>query len=478
MAEGKDRSYDNPLVTRYAGRAMRELFSPERRAECWRDLWIALAEAEQELGLAISDEQLDELRRTRDHIDLGRVATLEAELRHDVMAHIHHWGEVAPKARPILHLGATSCFVTDNADLVLFRRGLELVVDRIVAALVAFEVQARATRDLPCLGFTHYQAAQPVTFGKRVCLWMQDLVLDLDEVERMVAAMPCRGVKGTTGTQASFLELFAGDHDKVRALDRLVAKKLGFSSSFAVTGQTYPRKFDHEILARLAGVAQSCAKFAVDMRLLSHDGEVSEPFTDKQIGSSAMAYKRNPMRCERIGSLARLVFALAETGAQTAATQWLERTLDDSAIRRIALPEAFLAVDAILLLVTNVATGMRVYPRMMQRHLDEHLPFLATETILMEGVRAGQDRQDLHEKIRVHAVEAARRMKEEGSSNPLVAMLEGDAAFAFGHGRMRELLDAKKLVGRAPEQVDEFLAECVEPRIAERRSTFTDEVRV
>ncbi|MCA8970276.1 MAG: adenylosuccinate lyase [Planctomycetes bacterium] len=478
MNEAADSVYQNPLVTRYAGSAMRELFSPRQRAECWRDLWIALAEAQRELGLDVSDAQLDAMRSTRESVDLDRVAELEAELRHDVMAHVHHWGEVAPIARPILHLGATSCFVTDNADLVIFRRGLRLVEDRLIAALEVLDRRAREHRDLPCLGYTHFQPAQPVTFGKRVCLWMQDLVLDLDEVRRVIESMPCRGAKGTTGTQASFLELFGGDHAKVRALDARVAEKLGFAGTFAVTGQTYPRKYDHELLSRLAGVAQSCAKFAVDMRLLSHDGEVSEPFTDKQIGSSAMAYKRNPMRCERIGSLARLVISLADTGAQTASTQWLERTLDDSAIRRIALPEAFLAVDAILMLLTNVADGMRVYPRMMRRHLDEQLPFMATETILMEGVKAGHDRQDLHETIRVHAVEAARAMKEEGVQNPLVSMLEEDDSFAFAHGRIRDLLDPSSLVGRAPEQVDEFLAEVVSPRLQGERRSFEDEVRV
>ena len=478
MDQSDAHSYQNPLGTRYAGKAMRELFSPLRRAHTWRDVWIALAEAEHELGLGITDEQLCALRESKDQIDLGRVAELEAELRHDVMAHVHHWGEVAPLARPILHLGATSCFVTDNADLILFREALGLIEGRILLALQLLRKLAERTADLPCLGYTHFQAAQPVTFGKRVSLWMQDLVFDLDELRTLRATMPLRGAKGTTGTQASYLELFDGDHSKVRALDQRIAEKLGFEKTLAVSGQTYPRKYDHELLARLSGIAQSAAKFAVDMRLLSHEGEVSEPFTDKQIGSSAMAYKRNPMRCERIGSLARLVASLAGSAAATAMTQWLERTLDDSAIRRITLPESFLAIDAILILVASVSDGMHVYPQMMRRHLDEQLPFMATETILMEGVRAGGDRQDLHEKLRVHAVEAARLMKEEGRSNPLLGFLEQDLSFAFVHGRLQELLDPAELVGRAPEQVAEFLAEVVAPRLEGFAAGFVDELRV
>ena len=478
MSEAPESHYENPLVTRYAGERMRRLFSARRRAQVWRDLWIALAEVQQELGLAIEDAQIQELREQRDEIDLSRVAELERDLRHDVMAHVHHFGEVAPKARGILHLGATSCFVTDNADLLLFREGLQLVAERLVAAIAALREQALAHASLPCLGYTHFQAAQPTTFGKRCCLWIQDLLFDLERVDELVARLPARGVKGTTGTQASFLDLFDGDHAKVRELDRRVADRLGFDKVLAVSGQTYTRKLDHDILSVLAGIAQSASKFAVDVRLLSHEGEVSEPFADKQIGSSAMAYKRNPMRSERICSLARLVQTLLPSAGETHATQWLERSLDDSAIRRISLPESYLAVDACLILMTNIARGMRVYKGRMRRHMDEQLPFLATELLLMEGVRQGGDRQDLHERIRQHAVDAAHRMKEEGVENPMLAALEADEAFAFARGRYAELLDPMRLVGRAPEQVAEFVAECVDPAIAGRSLAEDAELRV
>ncbi len=471
-------TYDNPLVTRYSSRAMRELFSPMRRTLVWRDLWIALAEAQHELGLDVTREQIDELRSTRDTIDLGRVAELERDLRHDVMAHVHHYGELAPLARPILHLGATSCYVTDNADLILQRDALALIEEGLVATCRALADQALRHADLACLGYTHYQPAQPTTVGKRVCLWLQGFVSDLGTIDRLRATMPLRGVKGKTGTQASFFDLFDGDHDKVCELERRVVDKMGFASAFAVTGQTYPRKFDHEVLSALAGVAQSAAKFGVDIRLLSHEGELCEPFTDKQIGSSAMAYKRNPMRTERVCSLARYVQALLPTAGITASTQWLERTLDDSAIRRITIPEAFLATDACLILTANVARGMTVFPRVVQRNLDESLPFMATENLLMEGVRAGGDRQDLHERIRVHSIEAMRRIREEGEPNTLVELLEGDDAFAWARGRMSELLEPGKLIGRAPRQVRDFLEEVVEPALAGRTGATGDDVCV
>jgi len=460
--------YVNPLVTRYAGEPMRVLFSPRRRTIVWRRLWIALAEAERELGLAITEEQIAALRDKLEDIDFDRVAELEADLRHDVMAHVRHYGELAPVAAGILHLGATSCFVTDNADLVVFREGLELVEQRIAAAVRELAAKAREHRDLPCLGYTHFQPAQPTTVGKRICLWLADLVSDLEEISRLRRELPFRGTKGATGTQASFLTLFDGDHDKVKELDRRVAAKLGFEKTMPITGQTYSRKLDHRILSALSGVAQSASKFGVDFRLLSHEAEVSEPFTAKQVGSSAMAYKRNPMRSERICSLARLVQPLALTGGMTHATQWLERTLDDSAIRRIAIPEAFLAVDACMILTANVASGMQVFPRVIAANLAEQMPFLATEDILMEGVRAGGDRQELHERLRTLSVEAGRRMKEDGVKNPLPDMLAGDAAFAFVRGRLDEMLAPERFVGRAPQQVDEFLAEVVEPLLAGR----------
>ncbi|HHI80698.1 MAG TPA: adenylosuccinate lyase [Planctomycetes bacterium] len=480
MSEGQNpaEEYQNPLVTRYAGKRMRALFSPLQRARTWRDLWIALAEAERDCGLDISEEQLQELRNHRDDIDLERIAELERELRHDVMAHVHQFGEVAPLAKGILHLGATSCFITDNADLWIYREGLALLEQDLVTALHLLRDKAREYRDLPCLGATHYQPAQPVTLGKRICLWAQDLALDLQDLRSLRQGLPFRGAKGTTGTQASFLALFGGDHAKVRELDRLVATKMGFDRILPVTGQTYPRKLDHRLLSVLSGIAQSTSKFGVDFRLLSHEGEVSEPFTEKQIGSSAMAYKRNPMRSERICSLARLVLSLAETAGATASVQWLERSLDDSAIRRISIPEAFLGAQACLSLEQNIVQGMRVYPKMCQRHLDEQLPFLATESILMEGVKAGGDRQELHESIRKHAVEAARRMKEEGIPNPLVEALEADPVFSFAKGRIQELLDARLLVGRAPQQVDEFLEEFLEPLLEGTEPSYEDQVRV
>lgn len=470
--------FDHPLIERYAGHQMVELFSPRIRHRTWRDLWIALAEAQRELGLPITAEQVAELRAHRDEFDWVRVAALERELRHDVMAHVHHYGELAPRARPILHLGATSCFVTDNADLILFRRALGFVEQRLCAAIAALAGFAREHRALVCLGYTHFQVAQPVTVGKRATLWLQDLSWDLDEVRRIIAWLPFRGVKGTTGTQASFLSLFDGDGAKVDALERRVTEALGFKRAVAVGGQTYPRKIDWTLHQALCGVAQSAAKFAVDVRLLSHEGELEEPVEDRQIGSSAMPYKKNPMRSERIGALARYVIGLTESSAHTAATQWLERTLDDSAIRRMAIPESFLAIDAILMLVANVAGGMRVYPKVIERNLRESLPFLASEEILMAAVRAGGDRQDLHERLRVHAREAARRVKEEGVPNPLLQLIAADAAFAGIASHLDELTDPRRFAGRAVEQVDRFLVEEVEPRLVGATASLADEIRV
>jgi adenylosuccinate lyase len=464
MTERGDR-FDSPLADRYASPEMAELFSPRRRHTTWRDLWIALAQAQHELGLPVTREQVAALRTHRDEFDWQRVAALEKELRHDVMAHVHHYGELAPEAKAIIHLGATSCFVTDNADLLLYRAALRLCERRLASVLRELAAFATRWRDEPCLGFTHFQVAQPVTVGKRACLWAQDFALDLDEVRRVQAWLPFRGVKGTTGTQATFLMLAEGNHETVAELDRRVTVAMGFARSIAVSGQTYPRKLDWTIHQALSAIAQSAAKFATDLRLLSHDGEIEEPSESKQVGSSAMPYKKNPMRCERVCSLARYVIEAAGTSAHTAANQWLERTLDDSAVRRIALPESFLAVDGILILVENVARGLVVYPRVIDRRLREQLPFLAAEELLMAGVRAGGDRQVLHERIRVHSRAAAHAIKAEGRDNPLLSLIAADPAFAPIRDRLPDLLDPKRFVGRAPEQVDAFVASEIEPRL-------------
>jgi adenylosuccinate lyase len=458
--------FDHPLIERYSSPTMASLFAPASRHGTWRTLWIELARAQMQLGLPITPQQVSALECARDRFDWQRVAVIEKERRHDVMAHVEHFGELAPAAKGILHLGATSCFVTDNGDLILYRRALEFLEQRLCATIAALADFAAVHRAVACLGYTHFQVAQPTTVGKRACLWLQDLLIDLDEVRRVRTWLPARGVKGTTGTQASFLALFDGDHAKVMELDRRVCAAIGFERSIPVSGQTYTRKIDWTIHQVLSGIAQSAAKFGNDLRLLSHEGEVEEPSEQKQIGSSAMAYKKNPMRSERICSLARYVIATADTSAQTAANQWLERTLDDSAVRRIALPESFLAVDGILLLWHNVARGLVVYPKIIEKKLAENLPFLATEEILMAGVRAGGDRQVLHERVRVHSREAVRRLKEDGvASNPLLALLAEDPAFSAIADGFRDLLDPARFVGRAPEQVDEFLAAEVRPRL-------------
>jgi adenylosuccinate lyase len=400
-------------------------------------------------------------------------------LRHDVMAHVHAYGDVCPTARPIIHLGATSCYVTDNTDLILMRRGLELMRSKLVATIDRLAKFAEQYRSLPCLGFTHLQPAQPVTVGKRATLWCYDLVLDLEELEHRIAAIKLRGVKGTTGTQATFLSLFNGDHDKVEELDQLVCQKLGFSQAYAVTGQTYSRKVDSQVIDVLAGLAQSAHKSGSDLRLLQSRKEIEEPFEKHQIGSSAMAYKRNPMRSERMCGLARFVMSLASSAAQTTATQWMERTLDDSANRRLTIPQSFLATDAILILFRNVVDGLVVYPKVIAKHLDEELPFMATEEILMAGVRAGGDRQDLHERIRVHSQEAARQVKEQGRPNDLLDRLKSDPAFSKVD--LTGTLDASRFVGRAPEQVDAFVERIIEPirrRYASELDQAADVLRV
>ncbi len=453
--------YDNPLVARYASAEMSRLWSPQRKFRTWRELWVILAEEEGALGLGIKREQIESLKAHVDTIDFDAAARYERKLRHDVMAHVHAYGDDCPDARAIIHLGATSCYVTDNTDLILLRESLKLLRTRLVAAIDRLATFAARTRDLACLGFTHFQPAQPTTIGKRACLWAYDLVLDLAEIEHRLSTLRARGAKGTTGTQASFLDLFGGDHEKVKELDRRIAARIGFPASYAVTGQTYTRKVDAQVLATLSGIAQSAQKAATDWRLLQSRKELEEPFEKEQIGSSAMAYKRNPMRAERICGLARFVNSLESSAVETASTQWLERTLDDSANRRLTLPQALLAVDAILILYENVASGLEVYPQVIARHLDEELPFMATESILMAATSAGGDRQDLHERIRQHSQAAARVVKQEGRSNDLMERLRGDSAFAAVN--LDAALDPARFVGRAPQQVDEFIATVVAP---------------
>jgi adenylosuccinate lyase len=461
MSDPELRPYQNPLIERYASREMAQLWGPERRFRTWRGLWVALAEAEQQLGIPISDDQLEQLRSYQERLNLEVAAEYERKLRHDVMAHVHAYGDQCPDARKIIHLGATSCFITDNADLVLIREALGLVARRLAVTIDRLGRFATDYRALPCLAFTHFQPAQPTTVGKRACLWAYDLVLDLHEIDHRLAQLRCRSVKGTTGTQASFLQLFGGDHDKVLQLERLVSAKLGFTESYAVTGQTYPRKVDSQIADALSGIAQSLHKIATDLRLLAGRKELEEPFEQHQIGSSAMAYKRNPMRSERICALARYVISLQSGPPMTAATQWMERTLDDSAIRRLVIPQSFLAIDAALVLMQNVTDGLVVYPKTVERNLGAELPFMATENILMKGVAAGGDRQQLHERIRVHSQAAASRVKEQGGDNDLLERLRGDDAFADVD--LGAALDPYTFVGRAPEQVDEFLDQLVGP---------------
>ncbi|GDY09740.1 adenylosuccinate lyase [Planctomycetia bacterium] len=453
--------YENPLIKRYASKPMAELWSEQRKHSTWRRLWVALAEAERELGIEISEAQIAELKSATDDIDFTLAAKYEKELRHDVMAHVHAYGDRCPSARGIIHLGATSCYVTDNTDLILMREALQLVQAKLVAVIDELAKFAAKYRELPCLGFTHLQPAQPTTVGKRATLWCYDLVLDLAEIEHRLTALKCRGVKGTTGTQASFMTLLNGDHAKIEELDRRVSAKMGFESAYAVTGQTYSRKVDAQVLDVLGGIGQSAHKAGTDLRILQSRKELEEPFEKQQIGSSAMAYKRNPMRSERMCSLARFAMNLPANLAQTVATQWLERTLDDSANRRLVLPQAFLAIDAVLILYRNIVDGLVVYPKVIEKHLAEELPFMATEEILMAGVQAGGDRQDLHERIRVHSQAAAQQVKEFGRTNDLLERLKTDTAFASVD--LGNALDARRFVGRAPEQVDAFISDIIEP---------------
>jgi adenylosuccinate lyase len=456
--------WDNPLSTRYASAEMTRLWSDNHRYRLWREAWLALAEAEAELGLPISAEQLAQMRAHLEPIDFVKAAEYERRMRHDVFAHLHAFADACPVARPIIHLGATSAFVTDNVDLMLMRGSLDLVAARLATVIERLADRALETRDLVCLGRTHLQPAQPTTIGKRICLWIHDLLLDLEEVTHRRKLLRARGVKGTTGTQASFLELFGGDHAKVRRLDELVARKLGFHSSYEVTGQTYTRKVDSQVCAAMAGVSESAHKAGNDLRLAAAWGELEEPFEADQVGSSAMPYKRNPMRAERMCGLARFVMGLSATAGQTAAVQWMERTLDDSAPRRLVLPQAFLATDAQLVIYANIAAGLVVLPGGIRRNLEAHLPFLASERILMAGTTAGGDRQELHEAIRVHSHAATARMRE-GRDNDLAARLAADPLFAGVD--LEAAMDVRGLAGRAAAQVDEFVAGAVRTALAD-----------
>ena len=449
--------YENPLCKRYAGREMQEIFSDDRKFSTWRRLWLALAESEQQLGLDITDEQLDEMRAHLYDIDYATAAAREREVRHDVMAHIYTFGLACPKAKPIIHLGATSCFVGDNTDVILQRDALLRIRRLLLSAIAALADFAEKYKAQPALAYTHFQAAQPTTMGKRATLWMQDLVMDLDHLDFALSRLKLLGCRGTTGTAASFLELFDGDTDKVRRLEALVAEKLGFDAVYAVSGQTYTRKADYFTLSVLSGIAQSAMKFSGDIRLLSHLKAVDEPFESGQVGSSAMAYKRNPMRSERMTSLARYVIADAMNPAMTAGTQWLERSLDDSANRRISIPEAFLATDGILALYINVISGLKVYPKVLEKQLNEELPFMATEDILMYCVKNGGDRQTLHEAIRRHSVAAGLAVKEQGADNDLLARIAADPAFNITRGEIDRLLRTDNFTGMATEQTEDYL---------------------
>lgn len=456
--------YQSPFSERYASTEMCYIFSDQYKFSTWRKLWIALAEAQQELGLpSITSDQINEMRRFQDTINFDVAREYEKKLRHDVMSHIYAYGEQCPKARAIIHLGATSAYVQDNTDLIQMKAGLYIILAKLINTIKILSHQAMKYKTLATLSFTHFQPAQPTTLGKRICLWIQDYVLDVEELEMRISHLRFHGVKGTTGTQASFMSLFHNDTEKVKRLDELVTRKMGFESSYPVTGQTYPRKIDSQIMFCLAGIAESAHKFSNDMRLLQHLKEVEEPFEEEQIGSSAMAYKRNPMRCERIAALARYMLCNCLNPAFTAASQWFERTLDDSANKRISVPEAFLAIDGILNIVLNVASGFSVYPAVINRHLADELPFMVTENILMEAVNAGGDRQELHERIRKHAMEATRRIKEAGDKNDLLERVAQDPSFSRIKSKLKEISDPIKLIGRAPQQVEEFINEIADP---------------
>jgi adenylosuccinate lyase len=462
-------SYKNPLLERYASREMLYIFSPKNKFSLWRKLWTALAESEKKLGLPISDEQIEEMRNHIEDINFDMAREYESRFRHDVMAHIHTFGECCPKARPIIHLGATSAFVGDNTDLIQMREAFRLVLSRLLTLIDSLKQFALKYADRATLGFTHFQPAQLTTVGKRATLWLYDLLVDFESIVSFVDNLPFRGVKGTTGTQASFLALFHGDHEKVKALDREVSSSMGFSAILPVTGQTYTRKIDAQAASLLSGLAQSLHKTANDIRLLQNLKEVEEPFEKGQIGSSAMAYKRNPMRSERLTSLCRYIISLSTSPVMTAAEQWFERTLDDSANKRLSIPEMFLAADASLCIAQNVCNGLVVYDKIIERHIGDELPFMATENIIMAGVEQGGDRQVLHEHIRTHSMEAGKRVKMEGLENDLLDRISGDPSFGLSRRDIDKLMNVEDFIGRAPQQVHEFISERIDPLLESGR---------
>ena len=458
-----NNEYTSPFSERYAGPEMKYLFSPDKQFSTWRRLWIALAESEMELGLPVTQAQVDQLKEHIEDINYDEAKAREKIVRHDVMSHVYAYGLQCPDAAGIIHLGATSCYVTDNADLIIMREGLQLIRKKLINVIAALAKFADEYKDLPTLAFTHFQPAQPTTVGKRATLWLQDLTFDLEDLDYLIGSLKLLGSKGTTGTQASFLELFEGDHDKCKQLEAKIAEKMGFDSCYAVSGQTYSRKIDSRVLAVLAGIAQSAHKFSNDIRLLQHLKEVEEPFEKGQIGSSAMAYKRNPMRSERIAAISNYIISDCMNPMITAATQWFERTLDDSANKRVSISEAFLALDGVLTLYMNVADGLVVYPKVIEKRLMSELPFMATENVMMDAVKAGGNRQELHEKIRVHSMAAGRRVKEEGEANDLLERIAADPAFGTDMESLQKVMRPENYVGRAPRQTAEFLAEVIQP---------------
>lgn len=464
-------SYESPLSSRYSSDEMKYLFSEDMKFKTWRKLWIALAETEMELGLPISQEQIDEMKKFQNDINYEVAQKKEKEIRHDVMSHVYAYGVQCPKAKPIIHLGATSCYVGDNTDIIVMHEALKIIKNKIIIVIKELSKFAEKYKGLPTLAYTHFQAAQPTTVGKRATLWIQDLIMDLEDINHQISKAKLLGSKGTTGTQASFLKLFNGDYQKVKSADKLVAKKMGYKNCFAVSGQTYSRKLDSQMLSILSGIAQSAAKFSNDIRLLQHLKEIEEPFEKNQVGSSAMAYKRNPMRSERIASLARYIIIDSLNPCITASAQWFERTLDDSANKRISIAEAFLATDAILNLYANICSGLVVYPKVIEQHLKKELPFMATENIMMDAVKRGADRQELHERIRIHSMEASKNIKEEGNKNDLLERIASDPVFNLTIEQLNNLLTPQNYIGMAKEQTEEFLSKNVRPILEENSNS-------